>query len=403
MPPVRIAEFNLALYGKSAGDVRKQLETGDEPRIQRLAEIIQRAAPDIILLSEIDYDEKGEVVDAFCDKYLAVGQNASGSAGGAAKPIEFPHRYWAPTNTGEHSGLDLDKNGRIDPKPETADFAGDCYGYGRYPGQYGFALLSKYPIEKSAIRTFRTFRWAAMPGARLPDDPATPAPGDWYPADVLGVCRLSSKNHCDVPVKVADRRIHLLLAHPTPPVYDGAEDRNGRRNFDELRMWVDYVGDPAGSAYLVDDNGVAGGLAASESFVILGDLNGDPNDGDGPEGISVLLAAPRVLRYPAPRSEGAAEQAKLQGGANDRHKGDPAEDTCDPADDPGPGNLRLDYVLPSADLRVATTGVFWPKTDDPLFPLTAGAAEPASSDHRLVWADVTWEATGAPAPATLPK
>ncbi|HMO85403.1 MAG TPA: hypothetical protein PKC18_10835, partial [Lacipirellulaceae bacterium] len=61
---------------------------------------------------------------------------------------------------------------------------------------------------------------------------------------------------------------------------------------------------------------------------------------------------------------------------------------CDAADDPAPGNLRLDYVLPSADLSVAAAGVFWPDPADPLAPLTAGTRNPVSSDHRLVWIDV---------------
>jgi len=30
--------------------------------------------------------------------------------------------------------------------------------------------------------------------------------------------------------------IHILASHPTPPVFDGVEDRNGRRNHDEIRL-----------------------------------------------------------------------------------------------------------------------------------------------------------------------
>jgi len=52
---------------------------------------------------------------------------------------------------------------------------------------------------------------------------------------------------------------------------------------------------------------------------------------------------------PALRSAGGQEQAILQGGANTTHTGNPEFDTADFADST-PGNLRVDYVLPSNDL-----------------------------------------------------
>ena len=256
-------------------------------------------------------------------------------------------------------------------------------------------MLSKHPIDVPAIREFRTFLWKDMPGALLPDDAATAATADWYSPEILAKFRLSSKNHCDVPIEAPGRRIHLLLSHPTPPVFDGAEDRNGRRNRDELRFWADYIStsDPAPGAkalgtYLRDDAGKPGGLAAGASFIIAGDLNSDPFDGQGPEGIAQLLNAPQVLKYPFPSSAGAVQAARVQGGVNAQHRGDHAFDTEDAIDERPPGNLHLDYLLPSTDLKVTASGVFWPEASDPLAALVAGAEHPASSDHRLVWIDV---------------
>lgn len=385
--PVRVATFNLALYGRQAGEILDRLQTGNDPQARALAEIIQRVRPDVLVLNEIDYDEGGAVLDAFCERYLAVGQNVSESPT-AAEPIEFPHRMAFAANTGEHSGFDLDRNGQVAATLGMRDYGADCFGYGVYPGQYAFAVLSRFPIDQSAVREFRKFLWKDMPGALLPDDPATPAPGDWYSPEILAKFRLSSKNHCDVPVTIAGKRVHLLLSHPTPPVFDGPEDRNGRRNHDELRFWADYIGPADKSAYLLDDSGEPGGLSAGSSFLILGDLNGDPHDGQGKEGIALLLAAPQILNYPAPTSLGAIEAAREQGGANADHAGNPAEDTEDAADVDGPGNLRLDYVLPSQEMRVVASGVFWPESTDPLHALVAGAEHPASSDHRLVWIDL---------------
>jgi 3-phytase/alkaline phosphatase D len=73
-----------------------------------------------------------------------------------------------------------------------------------------------------------------MPGARLPDDAATPEPRDLYSAEELAAFRLPSKSFWDVPVLVGGEVVHLLTAHPTPPTFDGSEDRNGLRNADEI-------------------------------------------------------------------------------------------------------------------------------------------------------------------------
>ena len=415
--PIRVATFNLSLYSQNSGEILARLQSGDDPQARHLAEIIQRVRPDVILLNEIDDDTQGAALDAFCQNYLAVPQNASGSPDGPAKPLEFAHRFRAPTNTGRHSGFDLGRNGAVDSTPNSDAFAADAWGYGRYHGQYGMAILSKYPIDATGVRTFQNFRWRDMPDAKLPDDPKTTEPADWYPAAALEQFPLSSKSHWDVPITIDGQRIHLLASHPTPPTFDGPEDRNGRRNHDELRFWVDYTGPSTQAGYIYDDKGRRGGLSSTPSsepglpdpgdsapaptFIILGDLNGDPHDGDGPHGISALLNAPQVLKYSPPASLGAAEQAKLQGGANARHRGDAANDTCDPADEPGPGNLRLDYVLPSATLKVVDAGVFWPPADDPLFKLV-GVHPFRSSDHRLTWVAVKFPTPAAEPPGNEP-
>jgi hypothetical protein len=185
--------------------------------------------------------------------------------------------------------------------------------------------------------------------------------------------------------------VHFLVSHPTPPVFDGREDRNGTRNFDETRFWADYVQPGARSSYIHDDAGVYGGLPAGAAFVIAGDQNSDPLDGDSiPGSAQQLVDHPLVNDTMTPSSEGAVEAAELQGGANLEHLSDPRFDTADFADslNTGPGNLRADYVLPSKSLRITESAVFWPVRDDPLFRLT-GAFPFPTSDHRLVWVDVS--------------
>jgi hypothetical protein len=369
----RFATFNASLNRTVEGELVMDLSAPDDPQAQAVAEIVQRVRPDVLLVNEFDFDAAGLAARLFQRNYLSVGHHG-------AAPIHYPFRFVAPSNTGVPSGFDLDNDGSVGGP-------NDAFGFGAFPGQFGMAVFSRFPILRHQVRTFRLFRWKDMPGALLPDDPATPAPADWYSPQELAVFRLSSKSHWDVPVLIGGKVVHTLVSHPTPPVFDGPEDRNGTRNFDEIRLWADYVV-PSRGRYLYDDQGRRGGLAPGARFVIMGDQNSDPFDGDSvPGAAQQLLDNPRVNTSLTPASPGGPEQAALQGGANVTHRGDPAFDTADFLDVPGPGNLRADYVLPSGNLRMLAAGVFWPLSTDPLFRLVGVFPFP-SSDHRLVWADV---------------
>ncbi len=371
---VRFATFNASLNRFNAGDLATELSAPGSAQPDVIAEIIQRTRPDVLLINEFDYDAGDVALDGFQDNYLSVPH-------GNASAIYYPYRYTAPSNTGIYSGFDLDNSGTA------GDFVpNDSFGFGFFPGQFGMAVYSMYPIDYDSIRTFQNFLWKDMPGALLPDDPAVAGPADWYSADELDVFRLSSKSHWDVPITIGKRTVHFLVSHPTPPVFDGPEDRNGTRNFDEIRFWADYI-HPGRSGYIYDDNGGIGGLAANARFVIAGDQNSDPLDGDSiPGAIQQLLDHPKVNTKVTPSSAGAVEQSALQGRANTTHLSDPAFDTADFSDF-APGNLRADYVLPRKNMQMVGAGVFWPLASDPLFPLVGTFPFP-SSDHRLVWIDV---------------
>nr|WP_202423283.1 endonuclease/exonuclease/phosphatase family protein [Nocardiopsis alba] len=375
---VRFATFNTALERPEEGMLAEELATPDSEQARNIAEIIQHVRPDVLLVNEFDHDDEGEGLRLFQDNYLSVGQNG-------ADPIDYPYVYSAPVNTGVASGVDLNGDGVAVTEPGTPEYAEDAFGYGLFPGQYGMAVLSKYPIVTDEVRTFQTFRWADMPDALLPTDPETG--GSYYSEEALEVLRLSSKSHWDVPIDTGrGRPVHLLASHPTPPTFDGPERRNVARNHDEIRFWADYV-TRRDSGYIYDDEGVRGGLAPGAPFVIAGDLNADPNDGDGhPEAVTRLLDHRAVVDV-RPSSQGGRGAAQRQGGANEDHVGDPGLDSADFNDEPGPGNLRVDYVLPSRSLPARGSGVFWPTVDDPLFRLTGDYPFP-SSDHRLVWVDV---------------
>jgi 3-phytase/alkaline phosphatase D len=372
---VRFSTFNASLNRFNAGDLISDLSTPNNTQAQTVAEIIQQARPDVLLINEFDYDPAGEAARLFQDNYLSIAQDISGT--GTAEAIVYPYRYVAPSNTGIPSGRDLDKSGSVGGP-------GDAFGFGFFPGQFAFVVYSMYPINMADIRTFQFFLWKDMPDADLPIDPATGM--SWYDEGDLEIFRLSSKNHADVPVQIGNKVVHFLISHPTPPVFDGDEDRNGTRNNDEIRFWADYI-IPSRNGYIYDDNGMYGGLPSGDMFVIAGDQNADPFDGDSSPGAAQqLLDHPLVNTEDTPDSEGGPEQALAQGGANDTHIGDPAFDTADFSDF-APGNLRADYVLPRKNLQIQEAGVFWPLSSDPLFSLVGVWPFP-SSDHRLVWIDV---------------
>ena len=93
--------------------------------------------------------------------------------------------------------------------------------------------------------------------------------------------------------------------------------------------------------------------------------------------IQQLIDNPRI-EDPLPTSAGGPEAAVRQGGANAAHLGDPKYDTADFNDNPAPGNLRADYVLPAKRLKVTGSGIFWPVPSDPLSLLTGEFPFPSS-------------------------
>lgn len=398
--PVRFAQFNASLNRNAEGELVRDLSTPNNQQARNVAETIQRINPDVILINEFDYVASNPLqpVNLFQQNYLAVSQNG-------AAPIEFPFVYIAPSNTGIASGLDLDNSGTVVNTVGAPGYGNDAFGFGQFPGQFGMLLLSKFPIDFENVRTFQNFLWKDMPGNLLTNDPtidnpATPVNENlngFYSPEEIEVLRLSSKNHWDIPINVNGTTIHFLASHPTPPVFDGPEDRNGKRNFDEIRFWSDYI-NPNASGYITDDNGMRGGLAAGSSFIIAGDQNADPFDGDSFNNAARQLTEnSRINNRVVPSSQGGVEGSE-DGGRNDLQRGNPRFDTADFNDAlTASGNLRVDYVLPSANLNIRNAEVFWPTSTDPLARLVGSRGDvftpfsPAlvpTSDHSAIFVDV---------------
>ncbi|WP_369820205.1 endonuclease/exonuclease/phosphatase family protein [Thioclava sp. SK-1] len=291
--------------------------SGDDPQVQAAIAVIASQNPDILLLTGFDWDAQGLALAAFQAQLTAAGS-------------DYPYHYAPRPNSGMDSGHDLDGDGR-DGGPR------DAQGYGRFSGDGGMALLSRFPVDQAHSRDFSDLLWADLPETKLTSED----PG-WQ------VQRLSSVAHWDVAVRVHETPLHLWAMSATPPVFDGPEDRNGRRNHDELAFWSRYL------------DGRLPWAPVPQPFVLLGDFQIDPAKGQGQTAAIDTLLADARLQDPLP-------------GANTVQ--------YDPA---GVGALRVDYVLPSRQITVLDAGVIWP-IDGPL----AQAAQQASR-HKMVWVSIAW-------------
>lgn len=331
---MRVATFNSELSRRGPGLLLRDIHRGEDAQIQAVLAVIATAAPDVLALQGVDWDLDGAALTAFAQALRAKG-------------LDLPHRFAARPNAGLATDLDLDGDGRTGgPR--------DAQGFGNFTGQAGMAVLSRYPIDTAEVRDFSALLWRDLPGALLPLHPGgAPFPS----AAAQAVQRLSSKGHWAVPLDLPGaRRLTLLTFQAGPPVFDGPEDRNGRRNHDEIRFWQLYLDG-------------AFGPAPEGPVVLAGGANLDPTDSDGRrEAIRALLADPR-LQDVTPIAEGAE-----------------GRDATDTVDWPRVGQLRVDYVLPGAELTVTGAGVFWPAPGAP-----GHEAALRASRHRLVWVDLALE------------
>ncbi|WP_170418430.1 endonuclease/exonuclease/phosphatase family protein [Ruegeria atlantica] len=322
---IRIATYNTELSRDGPGLLLRDIDRGDE-QVMAVVGVLAETRPDIIALQGLDWDFEGQILAAMANRLRDAG-------------MDYPFTFAARPNSGLETDLDLDGDGRTNGP-------GDAQGWGRFTGQGGLAVMSRFPIALDEVQDLSDILWQDLPGAELPRRDAAPYPSQ----QAQNVQRLSSVAHWIVPIETPAGRMDLMTFHASPPVFDGPEDRNGLRNRDEIRLW---------SAVL--DGQI--GHNSHGPFVIAGDANLDPSRGEGrKEAIRDLLNDPRV-QDPAPT--------------------DPSGDlTTVVWKTVGP--MRVDYVLPSTDWQVAGSGVHWPAPGT----RERNTAE-AASRHRLIWVDLT--------------
>ncbi len=330
---VRIASYNISLGRSGPGVLLKDILDGDDDQVLAAISVIQALDADILVLQEFDQDDYGFAADAF-----RVALNTG------VTPINYPYFLQPKGNQGRPSELDLDGDGR------TEEWA-DALGFGRFPGSEGILILSRYPFE--AIRSFETLLLRDVPGTDLPlDDAGRPFPS----AEAWDVLPMSYRSHVDVTVRIGDAKLTLLASHATPPVFDGPEDLNGIRNGAEIDFWRLYINGMSFRDDAGEDRPILDG-----AFVLLGDMNSDPDQGESLKQPIRSLLSDRLINDTRPSGGQGTNTANW--------------------DDPGP--MRVDYVLPAASLTITGSGVFWPEPDQQIADLLTQV-----SRHYPVWVDV---------------
>ncbi|NNL18771.1 MAG: endonuclease/exonuclease/phosphatase family protein [Boseongicola sp.] len=314
----------------------RDIEKGEDRQILASLRVVEHADADAVVLADFDYDANLVALNAYADR-LDI----------------YPYRFAFPPNRGVQSGLDTDNDGRLG-EPE------DAQGYGRFAGDGGLAILSKWPIKTADAHDLSHLIWRDFPGSLAPENTSA-------------FQRLSTTGHWIVPLEMPQNQtLNLMVWHATPPVFDGPEDQNGKRNHDEAAVWLKVL------------NGELP-VTSKSPFVLAGISNLDPIDGDGRGNALSALLNHTLVTDPRPQSLGAISATKSDQGVNTTHEGDPALDTVDWADAPDrPGNLRVTLALASSDLQVRDSGVLWPA--DATRSLSRDVR--TASRHRLVWLDV---------------
>jgi hypothetical protein len=236
---LRLGVWHEALSRDGPGLLLRDLQRG-EPELVALADLVRLADPDVLVLTKIDFDASGLAARAFAE---------------LISPKAYPFVMALRSNEGVPTGIDMDGD-RRGREPE------DAHGYGVFPGQGALAVLSRLPIREDAAVSYNDILWSALPGTHmLPSDPG------------YDVQKVSSGGHWRVLLELSTPQgrevtLWLLVGHSGPPVFDGPEDRNGRRNLDELRLW---------SQILEGQHGPAPGTHT----VFAANTNLDPNAGEG--------------------------------------------------------------------------------------------------------------------------
>lgn len=342
-----VATVDAGLSSERDGDIVSQLRQGDDARAEGLARTLQQTRPDVVVLTNVDVDAAGDVVDALRSGYLEVPQDGSGA-------LEYPYAVTGTSNAGVPSGADLDNDGAVGD-------AGDALGYGAFEGQGSMVVLSRLPIDQPAVRTFTNLTWASAPDSHIGER--------GYSQLIEGMLPLASTSLWDVPVTIQGTTVHIVATSATSA--ENAPGADALRQRDQMRLLKDYVENAKSVSGLADDQDRRGGLLDSSAVVVAGNLGADAA-GESASSLAVrdVVKSP-LLTDPVPGVGGTAVGGfgwmdplyRVLSQSRDATRLDENSTS------------RQDYVLPAKDLKVTGSGLRDVPSQD-------------ADSQRLVWVSV---------------
>lgn len=344
---VRIAQFNVQALST------EKLSNPTNPQVQAVTEIVARFDPDILCIEEIEYDaESVPVADQVPGRFDGGAQNAERLA--AALNDATPGAPY------QHTLITLGNGGFAWTGPDHGVEEFGSRGAGEF-AVLNYGIVSRYPILEDQVQVVTDVPWLDLPDnvtAQMQSEIGATVP-EGYP--------LFSKALVIAPIDVDGQVLVLVLLHPVPPIIYPTWPY---RNRDEL----------GGARALLD--GLLPGVAPlpdGARFVLVGDFNADPDDGDSlPGAIQQLLDHPRLVPY---QPEGAG----TLGHHPERNTNVSDCPSTTPIDPTASFQLQLDYLMPSTTIgEPLDGGVFFP-AEAADFDLACRA-----SDHMMLWADLPW-------------
>jgi len=250
-----VATLQAELTRKGPGVLLRDIQRGKDKQIAALHTLIQAIAPDVLLLTKVDFDLEHRTANAL------------------KKRLAYKYHFARTPNSMHRSQHDLDGDGQT----------GDRQTWARYGGEGGMLLMSKHPVE--LLFHLDDFLWKDLADPQM----ATDLQGEPFPSKVAQSSqRLVSQGFWVVRVLPPARQpVTLVLFHNQTPVFDGSEDLNGLRNRAQLSL-----------VQLVMDG--AFGTFPKHGFIVMGNANLDPERGSGDRNAIAHLLGDKRLQDARP-------------------------------------------------------------------------------------------------------
>lgn len=253
----RIATLHAELTRKGPGVLLRDIERGKDKQIAALSELCRILAPDILLLTKVDFDLEQRTAAAL------------------QSVLQFKHRFTLPPNSMAPTSYDLDGDGRKE----------DRQTWARYAGEGGMLLLSNYPVKLEFH--LNDLLWRDAENAPMPVD-ASAQP--FLSEEARNNIRLVSQGFWILTIMPDHSApITMIAFQNQTPVFDGPEDLNGLRNLGQLGLI---------SAVLNETYGTI----PKGRLIAIGNTNLDPHAGDGDRDAMARLLADERLQDARPQS-----------------------------------------------------------------------------------------------------